>query len=166
MGQTGQLSFDFYFAIMFAIIISQQLFTVSDQFKEASNETSILAQERQIANNVAAVLASSSALGDGIDFEIEYSVPAIFDIENRNQQSCDIFIEIGSGAPPNPNPWGGESGCNCGLISVYYPDVTVKKVVAGTYGLAGQPIKIITPTGTQTGPFGFKCGDKIKIKKG
>ncbi len=149
MNQKGQLSFDLYFAIMFAIIISQQLFIVSDQFSGASNETSILAQEKQVANNVAAILSSSAALNEGKDFSIEYAVPTIFDIEKRGPQTCEITIDSATG-----------------LVSVFYPTKDASKASATASGLASKPIKINTPAGMQLAPpYAFKCGDKIIIKK-
>ena len=153
MNKKGQISFDLYFAVMFAIVLSQQLFTVSSQFSQAANETSILSQEKQTANNIAAILSSSIALSEGKSFSIEYIVPAIFDIDKRGQQACSIKISV-------PN------GCNCRLIAVSYNTIAGQALETQAYASAGKPAKITTPSGTQNGPdYEFKCGDKIKIEK-
>lgn len=138
MKAKGQLSFDVYFAIIFALILVSQVSTVSDQFRSSSNEIGISTQEQQIGNSLAAIINSTQALSEGKAFTVDYTIPKIIDSEKLNAQSCDIDIDAFE-------------------IKIYYPGKASAEKIQATVpfnDIAGASI-----------PTTANCGDKITIAK-
>jgi len=136
MQPKGQISFDVYFAVIFAMLIAQQLYVISEQMTEAPREISIASQEQAIGNNVAAIISSTAALSDG-KFTVDYLIPSIFDTNALGPQQCEIDV--------------GET-----LIKVYYPD-KINSLVSTDVPFS-RPSFIANDIST-------KCGEKLTIQK-
>jgi hypothetical protein len=148
MQQKGQLSFDVYFAIIFAIITAQQMIMTAGQFGSSSSQLGILSQEKNIAENLSRLLSGSMVLSQYPSAEISFIIPLIFDSSKQSFQPCQIEIQG-----------------NTGTITVYYPNEASSTATSEAKAFFKQ-ISIETPTGTQVWPlFSFKCGEKITIKK-
>ena len=131
----GQVSLDFILTIVVALVVLGSIAAVGSTLIETQKSSTIRQQLDSIGNTLAAVISTSAVLDDADSASVSYTIPKIAVPGEEKLQTCDISIDILSGA---------------GTITLAYvsPDVSVEK-------------KFVDPG--MTIPQNARCGSEITI---